>query len=263
MSQVLNDNQWFSLNGESLSGVTSASVSYSNSIELSPTLGSPNFGFIVNGPFQTTVSISRLLSENDVFLNYTGQLSFSGAFNYGGKNYSFASGFLSNYSLNCGVGQPPEASVDISVFCELKTGVSEQSPFLFENLFLPSPKSISISGESFSGNRVGQFNYSLTFERQPVYSIEGGRSAEDVVLVLPIKCSSSVEIDASEENMNQSYSLSREVSDNSVNILVKDRSISKTLFNLPVQNAQISRQSLSLSDNGKPVKNIEFLGFLS
>src|SRR6478736_6412872 len=205
-SQVLNDQQFFSVNGESLSGVSNVSLGYSNPLENSPSLGKAGFGFILNAPIEATVDFSRYLVYSDPVLNFTGDSYFSGAFNYGGRSYYFESGYLSNYSVSCGVGQIPEVNTRVSIFCGLKSGQSISGQKIEESLYIPSPKSILVSGMDFASNRVRQFNYSIDITRQPIYSIEGGKSAQSVNFIAPLNISATVEIDASNSSVRDSYS---------------------------------------------------------
>lgn len=263
-SQTLNSEQYFLLNGRKLSGVSSVSFGYSNSLENSPQLGNPSFGFSLNGPVVANIEVSRFLSENDPFLNYTGSSSFSGAFNYGDKSYFFESGYLGSYSLSCGVGTIPDVSTRIVVFCELKTGESQnEGSSLGEYLFVPSSKSISVSGMNFSESRVKQFSYSLEINRQPIYTIEGGRSAQSVELILPINVSASVDVDASNSFSRSSYSFSSSLENNSVNFTVKNRDLTSTLFNMAVPNAEVISETLSSLSDGQPTKTVQLAGFFS
>ena len=125
------------LNGQKLSGISNVSLSYSNSLENSPILGDASFGFLLSGPISASVELNRLLVGTDPLLNYSGDVSFSGAFNYGDRSYSFESGYLSSYSMTCGVGQAPDVAARISIFCELKTGqLISSEQVLDESIFV-------------------------------------------------------------------------------------------------------------------------------
>lgn len=262
-SQVLNAEQFFSVNGQPLSGVSSVSMGYNNSLENSPSLGNAGFGFILNAPIEASVDISRFLLAADPVLAFTGNSSFSGSFNYGGRAYFFESGYLSNYSVSCGVGQIPEVNTRVSVFCGLKSGEIISVPVIEESLFIPSPRSISVSGMDFSTNRVRQFNYSLDISRQPIYSIEGGKSAQSVNFVPPINISATVEIDSSNSSVRDSYSFMDSFNEDSLIIDMKDRTLSQTIVNFNVPNVEVVGESLSSSSDGQPSKTIQFVGFLA
>ena len=261
-TQLMNAEQCFFLNGEKLSGLSNVSIGYSNPLELSPTLGNAGFGFMLNGPTEATIEFNRFLIAADPVLNFTGDSSFSGAFNYGGRSYYFETGYLSSYSVSCGVGQTPEASSRISVFCGLKTGAAIQTEQVGEGVFIPSQRSISVSGMDFATNRVKQFNYSLEISRQPIYSIEGGRAAQSVNFILPVNVSATVEIDASNSNMRESYSFTEQSFDNGVNINIQDRTLTTTILDFPIPNAELISESLSSSADGQPSKTIQLAGYL-
>jgi hypothetical protein len=262
-TQILNADQLFFINGEKLSGVSSLSLGYTNPLENSPVLGDAGFGFSMNGPIEGVIEFSRSLIYQDPLLNFTGDSSFSGNFSYGNSAYSFASGYLTNYSVSCGVGDIPQVSARVSVWCGLTSGQPILSPQVDDGLFIPSPKSIVVSGMDFSSNRVRSCSYSLDISRQPVYSLEGGRKATAVNFIAPINISASVEMEVGASNMRNSYSFTEEFSSDTVNILIKDRSLTNTVANFSVRNAQLLGETIQTSADGQPVKNLSFGGFLS
>lgn len=262
-TQILNDNQVFLLNGENLSGVSSLSLGYRNPFENSPALGDAGFGFFLNGNIESSVEFSRQLIYQDPLLNYTGDISLAGEFVYGGKSYSFASGYLTNYSVSCSVGQIPQVSANVSVWAGMNSGQNNLAANIGEGIFIPSQRSIEVSGLDFATNRVRSFNYSLDISRQPIYSIEGGREAESVNFVPPIEISASVELEIGASFARNSYAATESFFDDSVIISVKDRTLQNNLATFTVYNAKLLGETLQTDANGQPVKNLTFGGFLA
>lgn len=261
-NQFLNADNFFLINGQKLSGVSNVSLGYSNPLESSPVLGDAGFGFYLNGPIEGSVDFSRALIYNDPILAFTGDSSFSGNFSYGGKAYYFESGYLTNYSVSCGVGEIPQVNARVSVWCGLKSGESVPLSQVDEGIFIPSPKSIVVSGLDFASNRVRSFNYNLDITRQPVYSLEGGRQAESINFMGPINVSASVDIEVSDSNVRDSYSFTEQLSSDSVSILVKDRSLSNIISSFNVPNCTVFGETIQLSADGQPLKSITLGGFL-
>jgi hypothetical protein len=262
-NQILNADQLFFINGQKLSGVSNLSLGYTNPLESSPVLGDPSFGFVMNGPIEGVVEFSRALIYNDPILNFTGDSAFSGNFSYGGRAYSFESGYLTNYSVSCGVGDVPQVNARVSVWCGLVSGESVPSSQVDDGLFIPSPKSISVSGMDFASNRVRSFNYALDISRQPIYSLEGGRSAAAINFISPINVSASVEMEIGASDMRNSYAYTQNFSSDNVSISIKDRSLENTLASFSVPNAQLLGETIQTSADGQPVKNLTFGGFLA
>lgn len=261
-NQILNADQLFFINGQKLSGVSSLSLGYTNPLENSPVLGDSSFGFLMNGPIEGVVEFSRALIYSDPLLNFTGDSSFSGNFSYGGRAYSFESGYLTNYSVSCGVGDVPQVNARVSVWCGLTSGNSVPSSQVDDGLFIPSPKSISVSGMDFSSNRVRSCNYSIDISRQPIYSLEGGRKAVSVNFIGPLNISASVEMEISASDMRDSYAYTENFSSDNVSIVIKDRSLTNTVASFSVPNAQLLGETIQTSADGQPVKSLTFGGFL-
>jgi len=262
-NQILNADQLFFINGQKLSGVSSLSLGYTNPLENSPVLGNAGFGFAMNGPVEGVVEFSRSLVYQDPLLNFTGDSSFSGNFSYGNRAYSFESGYLTSYSVSCGVGDVPQVNARVSVWCGLTSGQSVASAQVDDGLFIPSPKSISITGMDFASNRVRSFNYSLDISRQPIYSLEGGRKAEIVNFISPINVSASVEMEIGASDMRNSYAYAESFAVDAVSIIIKDRSLANTVASFSIPNAQLLGESIQTSADGQPVKNLNFGGFIA
>lgn len=262
-SQVLNSAQYFSINGQALSGVDNISIGYNNPMENSPVLGGAGFGYLLNAPIEGSIDVSRQLLYNDPLINFTGDISFSGSFNYGDKSYSFASGYLNSYSVSCGVGEIPQVSARISVYSSLRSGSFVNHQEISTGLFIPSPRSISISGLDFATNRIKGFNYSYSISRQPIYSIEGGRSASSVNFIGPINVSASVDMDASNSYVFDSYKVVESFSPVSFNINMKDRRNDSTIIDFTMPNCELIGESLRSSSDGQPIKSLSFAGFIA
>lgn len=262
-SQVLNAQQFFSINGEVLSGVVGVSMGYSNPFEPSPMLGNANYGFSLNAPIENVVEFSRSLIYNDPILNYTGDSSFAGSFNYGDRSYSFESGYLTAYSISCSVGEIPQIVTRVSVYAGLQSGKNNSVGKVRGGLFIPSPRSICVSGMDFLTNRVKSFSYDINIARQPVYSIEGGKSAQAVNFIAPINFSAAITIDASNSNMFSSYQIVENFSDISLNINIKDRKTETTLADFTLPNPVLIGETIQSNADGQPVKNLTFAGYSS
>jgi hypothetical protein len=195
-------------------------------------------------------------------LNFTGDSSFSGNFSYGGKSYSFESGYLTSYSVSCGVGDVPQVTARVSVWCGLNSGASVLTGEVDDGLFIPSPRSITVSGMDFASNRVRSINYSIDISRQPIYSLEGGIKAESVNFISPLNISASVDMEIGDSNMRNSYSYAENFASDNVNIIIKDRTLVNTVANFSIPNAQLLGETIQSSADGQPVKNLTFGGFL-
>jgi hypothetical protein len=260
-NSILQYDQSFVANGYQLSGVNSVSVSYSVPLENALTLGSV-FGYNLNNPFQAEITINRTCLYQDPLLSLTGDSPISGSFKYNGLSYGFTSGYLSRYSINCGVGELPSVACSITVYGELKPSL-EVLPFqTHEPIFIPSPRSISVSGDNTSTNRVKGFSYELQINRQANFSIDSYQSVDELVFLPPINVSASLDFDAvnfTPENYEYFIS-SREKK--TFNITINDRASNNNIFNLNIPNIELVSQSLdSNADNKLSITN-NYIGYL-
>ena len=260
-NSIMQYDQSFVVNGYQLSGINSVTVSYSVPLENSLVLGT-SFGYNLNNPMQAEISIDRNLLYADPLLNFTGDSSFSGSFKYNGKTYGFSSGFLTRYGVSCSVGDIPSVSCAISVYGKLEPSYEVLPEETHPPIYIPSPRSIEVSGNDTSNNRVKSFNYELNINRQPIFSLDNYKDVDEVVFLPPINISASVTFDAVDMVPDNYQSFLTGVANKFLDIKIKDRNSSNQLVNLIVPNIQEISQELSASsDNPLAVTN-NYIGYL-
>ena len=240
---VLNYDQSFCLNGQFLSGITDIDFSSDFGVGFISTLGSKAFGFAKVNPSVGKVDFSRSLIYADPIINYSGESAFSGQFSSKGVSYGFESGYLGSYSVSCGIGQMPAVSCGISVYGEMKTGAANQSFTAHPEVFVPSPKSISLIND-YSSNYIQSFNYSFEVIRKPQYALGHGLFPVEVSTIYPIQVSSSITFHVKNFSPLDLQNFIRNNSSPSFSIRVKNRDLSQTLMTLPMENATIISQDI-------------------
>lgn len=257
---ILQYDQSFVVNGYQLSGVDNVQLEYNAPLQNNLVLGT-DFGFNLNGPFQATLTMDRALIYQDPILQYTGNLPMNGSFLYNGKNYSFTSGFLNSYSVECSVGDIPKISCQISIYGDLKP--SSESPTILPHpaIYIPTPRSISVSGDYTNTNRIKSFSYEIAVTRQPAYSIDNAKNVDDVIFISPVNIRASLAYDVYDftpENY-QDFIVSTE--EKIFNIKILDRASNNILANYNVPNIKLVAQNLtSTSENTLTVTN-QYLGY--
>ena len=257
----LNYDQTFVLNGQQLSGVSSLVFDYNFGVGKIETLGAKNFGFTKVSPPEGSVSFNRSLIYNDPLLNYTGDSACSGHFQQNGVTNLFTSGYLTRYSVSCGVGQIPAVSSEIRVFGEMKSGVGGQIA-AHPDVFIPSPKSIEVSNVYGNSNKVKDFSYSLEIPREPKYSVGANLYPDAVVRNGAIQISASISFDVRGFSPLDVHSFAKEVSAPSFSVNIKDRTLSTTLMSLSVHNAQIISQTLDSNTDSPLTLNLSYEGYV-
>jgi hypothetical protein len=259
---VLNYDQSFLVNGYSLSGISSINLDTDFGVSFVQTLGKKNFGHNKINPSVGKVSLSRSLIYADPVLSFTGDSCFSGVFSYGSNQYGFESGYLSDYSVSCSVGQVASVSCGFSVYGEMKSGAAVQTGVSHPGIFVPSPRSIQISNDYGNSNRIKSFDYSLSIPRKARYSVGPNLFPDSVESNGSITISASANFDVGGFSFLDLNNFVRYVSAPNFTIYIKNRDLSQTLMTLPVSNAQIVGQQIESSVDAPLSITLQYQGYI-
>jgi hypothetical protein len=183
-------------------GIQDITASYQMPIEHLKFLGMDSSYYIPNGPKQATLSITSLLTSNNNFINFTGD---TGVYGFiinknavGGTNpiFGFQSGYLTNYTCSCQIGQVPTVKADFAIFNDAGDVASVGASNTTSIPSLGNPNSISFSIGDFSTNRITSFNLSINTPRLPVYYL--GNSVPAIVkpiYPMELNCDFTVQMD--------------------------------------------------------------------
>jgi hypothetical protein len=257
--QVTNHENKIFISGQEIVGVESMDVSYSNSYSPSRFVGLGTMHAQVSSEPQQTISMSRYLIYQDPILKYTGQSPISGSVNYQGNSYGFASGFLTDYSINCAVGSIPKINSSISVYSEMKTGISASGSAFPPSIHIPNQGSIVVTCDNSSTNRVVGFDYAIKIPRSPIYKI-GSRFASEVVSALGLEFSASVQIDIDEAFLQNSTDFLVNRQNKTVRLLVNSRDGEIKLQDLVIPNASLIGETISSSADGGLKLTLNYAG---
>lgn len=257
---ILNYNQDFTFNGQKLSGISDVTFASNFGLSLKKSLGAKNFGFAKSEPAVGTLEFSRSLIYNDPVLQLTGDSSCSGQFSYNSINYSFHSGFLSNYQVSCLVGQIPSVSSSFQIFGEMKSGAINDIIVTHPSIYVPSPRSLTVQNSYFSSNRAISIDYSVSCQRDVRYSVNS-IFPDNVSLLRPVNISASIVYNVKGFSAVDLNYFVREVSSPSFIIDIKDRTLSTSLMTLPVSNAQLTSQQIQGTVDSPLAVTLSYEGF--
>jgi hypothetical protein len=158
------------LSGHKIFGVTDINFGYSLPIEHLNVIGYNKFKTFTSGPPQSSMSIQKYLSPNDLILNFTGTTAISGGlfYNSSNRNFGFNSGYLNSYSVSCAVGNFPSLSADFSIFGNIGTGLITTTANQTGALAVVRPKDILIECDGTGTNRVESFTYIVEIQTQAI-----------------------------------------------------------------------------------------------
>jgi len=242
-----------------LSGVESLDIGYSNSSNVLAPLGSTRGLTAVGGATSQTVSFSRNLIYEDPILAFTGASeAMAGSFNYNNNSsYGFTNGYLSSYSVNCAVGTIPKVNASFIVYDEMKSGINS-SGTANTNIYIPSQGSITATCDNSSSNRVIGFDYSLTINKKPYYTI-GSEIPTEVKHIAPIQYSASVQMEVDDTFLQSGFDFLNNRENKTVSFSVKARD-GQTIQSLPIPNASLVSEQLTSSSNGAVRLTLNYIG---
>jgi hypothetical protein len=184
----------------------------------------------------------------------------TGNIRYNNLSYSFSSGYLTNYSVNCAVGSVPKVNASLIVLDELTSSSQESSEVgsSISNIYIPSQGSISITCDNSTTNRVIGFDYSITANRKPHFSI-GQESAVDIELIPPLEYAVQVQIEVDSAQPQDAFNFLTNRENRTLSFDIDGRG-GDDIQALTIPNATLVSESLSASDNGSAVLNLNYIG---
>ena len=239
-SSISNYEQKLYLDGVSVSGAVNINGSYSINYQPINTIG-VGYNKMVFGEVPVAqFKISKNLLYNEPLLNYTGEgadkkaAPIRGTLSYNGKSLGFPSGYLTNFSLQCSVGQVPQTEFGIQVFGDLGSGYSyidgtTSTPYIS----VPQVKDISLTCSGSSTNRIKQFNYEINCPKKPIY-LQGGDSYKpyEVLSTLPLEVNASFVMEVDDFQTRNLYDQITSDSDSSFSISIKGTLFSDKSLNV-------------------------------
>jgi hypothetical protein len=251
-------------------------------------LGSfPNSMSVLNSPLEGSFSINSTLVSEDFFLQFTGDVPFTGSIHHDNKYFGFDKGYITNHSVSCNVGELPSTSTSIRVFGDVggspdfikQDGVdglflqegngfgitSEDSnngiynasgENAFPEIRLPNQGSIIVECAGAKTDRVTSFSYSVDVPISPIYVVGSSVPAQvDVDWPVVINASFSLDIDEYQYQSLRKYLKAPTVHDISIKI--------NDCFDVPIQDYSVKRarligEDMSASTNGRMTVNLTY-----
>jgi len=271
---VLGYEQKLFVNGTQISGVQSINGSYAIQEKSINILGwgHVNSGFyeaeapstpclsVLNSPLEGAFSINSTLVSEDFFLSLTGDNPFSGSIHHDSQYFGFYSGYITNHSVSCSVGQIPTTSTTIKIFGDIggapdpQLNASGTNPF--PTISVPNQGSMSVECSGATTDRITSFNHSINVPISPIY-IVGSASAVQVDVVWPITATTSftLEVDEYKYNRLRKYLISPTVQDIAIKI---NDCFGNKIQNYKVKDARFLGESVAQSVGGRLTVNLRY-----
>jgi len=213
LGRITREAEKLTINGSGIQGIQSLTASYNSVATPASYLGVDDIKYYPQGAQQANLQVNTLLTQflpvpdeystwksRDPLQNYTGRFPFSGVIDYGEKQFYFTEGYLETYSVNCGVGDIPQASMSSVIYGNFGTGAKFNSWQQYGDgvttpeLNITSYGSMEINLDTFETNRVSSFNVNIAAPRVPLYAI-GSDQPTGVEAGSPLEVNVNFELD--------------------------------------------------------------------
>lgn len=261
-SSYLNYDVEVFLDGYSLTGVNNTSMVSNQASNVLAPIGTTEGTTFVAGPPIQTMSVSRALLQRDPLENYLDNPDpIQGGIFYKKDDsfYSFESGYIKNYSVNCAVGSVPKVNLSLDILDEVQAK-DFQGTNIRPSTTIEAPKqgSVFITSDDFQTNRVVGFNYSASINQKILYTI-GSNSPQSLKQIKPISYTATVEMELDQPFNGKSFDFSRSREDRNISLEIKGRRGAEIkLFSIP--NASLVGSNVSQSSEGLMKLTLTYIG---
>lgn len=250
------------INQQPISGVTSFNGDFDIPYENIDILGG-NLATSVQGESARNISFSRFLIQADPLKYLTGNYSCNGFVSYKNNSFGFKSGYMTNYSASCGIGDIANITTNFIVYGNMGGGVEETiiPSTNTDNIYVANAGGIVINANEGSTNRIISFEYNINCERIPFFVL-GSRDPSDVTLKKPIiaELTLTLEIDDYESSDIQTLLCSPNIQDLQIDLKNCDKTQVIESFIMPKARL-ISTNYTSSVDNSTSIEML-FRSFL-
>jgi hypothetical protein len=256
------DNKLF-LNNQEISGVIGFDGNLEIPINYVNFLGSYNGAEEKEGQDTKNITITKYLTPNDIIRNFTGDAFCNGILMYKDQNYSFNSGFLTNYSVSCSAGEISIVTADFDVYGVIGGSIlpSFQSNYQeVENLHVSHFGNIHITTNEGTTNRIVSFDLEITCNRVPLFGL-GSQYPLDVTLNKPVEINLNigVEVDDYECNKIQTILCSPK---KDIILELKNCDNTITMESFTLKNARLISENIALDLENPTTVNLNYRSYL-
>lgn len=251
------------LNGQEISGVIGFEGSMEIPINYVNVLGS-HYGSEEKDGFDTkNITITKYLVPNDPIRNFTGDAFCSGVLLYKNNNYSFNSGYLTNYSMSCSVGEISVVSSTFDVYGLIGGQVLPTFYPEYQNVTdLPVAHfgNIHITTDEGTTNRIVSFNLEMQCNRIPQF-ILGSQYPLDVYLNRPIEINLNIEVEVDDYECNNIQTVLCGPKKNII-LELKNCDNTTTMESFTINNARLISENINSDLDNATTINLNYKSYL-
>jgi len=224
----------------------------------------------INGPTQTTVSVDKILNNQDAISRATyskdgvlRKFSISGQFEYGDNILAFNKACLDNFSVSATINDLPQASFDFTIYGSM-SGSNTSVPTANQNKEqsqqeIPA-EGLIVTFDKGATNAVQSFNYSEIYNKQAIYGI-GSKEPEDIRFVGPVQQEASISIEVEDYETEETFSFLSGSKDRNRTIKLDISGDNSILNRFELQNAHLVSESIGAGIGNTIVANLTYRGY--
>jgi len=216
----------------------------------------------IDGPTQTTVSVDKILNNNDFIRTLAGLSNISGQFEYGDNLLSFNRTCLNNFSVSATINQLPQASFDFTIYGSL-SGTSNSVSSSASNddaIEEITPEGLLVTFDKQSINAVQSFNYSEVFNKKATYGI-GSNEPSDIQTVGPVIQEASIAIEVEDYEPEETFSFLSGSKDRNRTIKMEISGENSILNTFQLENGHLVSENVGVGVGGTIVANLKYRGY--
>lgn len=173
LGRISKENQRLFIDSKEVIGIQDFSFNYDLPIDQVKTLGMETVTFGHVRPVTAEITVNKLAIDQDNFINYTGDTTFSGYVTYKDKYFAFNSGILNNYSISCAIGEIPSITTNLTVLGEFGENVNKSIINIPKNdIKILNYSDIEVNLDEFTLNRLQNIDISIDVNRNIIYSLD-------------------------------------------------------------------------------------------
>lgn len=276
-SNLTREAEHFYLGSNEIPGVQSIDFNYTLGFEKVKSIGKNNNIFLPTGPQQGNVSISLSSVTSDQFYPLTGNYGVNGYLiedrSNLANNFSFTSGYLTNYSCNCSIGQIPQIAAQLQTFGNIgRISTSENNDVIrdFSNipnstsnllLKIADPGSLNVSISDLNTNRLQSFNLGLSVSRLAVYSY-GSLYPVAVMINYPIEVDLSLTIDKNDYVAKNIRNFPFNDRNDSISLSFNDLQTKQNILNYSFNSMKLVGEAMRVDVNGSVSTTLKYKSYI-
>lgn len=246
---------------------------------------------VLNAPLEGSFSINSTLVSEDFFIQFLGDTPFTGSLHHGAQYFGFHSGYITNHTVSCSIGQIPSTSTSIRVFGDIggspdfvdreadEFSVLDEYGFAyvledsyynssaynafgekpFPEIRVPDQGSIRIECAGSETDRVVAFDHSINIGIDPIYVVGSAYAAQvDVNWPITTDTSFTLEVDEYKYQSLRKYMFTPTVE----NIAIKiNDCFGDPIQHYTIDQARLVGESVSSSVDGRLTVNLQYKSY--